>query len=579
MNLRRLNIEITLYILALVLALSMRLLNLGVTQLSDGEAGWALQALQVAHPNTSGERPAFGPQPAYVFLTGATFIVFGDSNFAARFWPALTGSLLVLLPCFFRRELGRLPRLILAYGLALDPGLVTISRMIGSPIMALSFGLLALGFWNMRKPILAGILGGLALLSGPAAITGLLGLAITWVVFKLAHRPAFIPDQDSPVEAMPRPALISVAATVLLAGTLFFRYPQGLAAWAETLTAYLQGWASSSVVPASRLIAALLIYEIFPVLFTLVGILRWLVGLSRESGPSPSWPIQSLVWGLIGLVLVLLYPAHQVADLAWVLVPIWVLAAGELGSYLPDFEANPVSLVEAAVLFILSALFWNTLISTSQLEQNPGLSSTAIRLGMLVGILGLAVLTILLVYLGWSWKISRNGLIWGGLAILSFYSISVLWGASQLRLNAPEELWSQPPATDQSGLFTKTLHDLSNWTTGFPQTIDIVSTVDSPSLRWVLRNYTHVRFLPELPVGELPGIIVTRQEESAPALAAAYRGQDFVWWLGTDWMGALPPDFIAWFTYRIAPTRPGVLILWARSDLFPGGVLGSQVTP
>jgi len=104
-----------------------------------------------------------------VLLTGLLFFLFGDSNAIARLWPALAGSLLVLLPWTFRGYLARYPAgriagLVLAFGLALDPGLVAASRLAGGPMLAAGFGLLALGFAYDRRSLPFGILGGLALI-------------------------------------------------------------------------------------------------------------------------------------------------------------------------------------------------------------------------------------------------------------------------------------------------------------------------------------------------------------------------------------------------------------------------------
>ena len=90
---QKLTLEIVLYSLAFLLALFLRLLNLGAAPLSDQEAGWALQALQIARPETAAASQGSGAQPAYVILTGLTFIFLGANDFLARFWPALAGAL------------------------------------------------------------------------------------------------------------------------------------------------------------------------------------------------------------------------------------------------------------------------------------------------------------------------------------------------------------------------------------------------------------------------------------------------------------------------------------------------------
>ena len=147
---RPINLEQALAVLALALALALRFLNLGAAALSDAEARWALQSLALANPSQSTSQLIIGAQPAYIFMTSWLFQLFGGTNFLARFWPALAGWSLVLAPLLFRRQLGRPAALIAAFGLALDPGLVTVSRQAGSPMMALAFDNAGAG--SMEQP-------------------------------------------------------------------------------------------------------------------------------------------------------------------------------------------------------------------------------------------------------------------------------------------------------------------------------------------------------------------------------------------------------------------------------------------
>jgi hypothetical protein len=174
--------------------------------------------------------------------------------------------------------------------------------------------------------------------------------------------------------------------------------------------------------------------------------------------------------------------------------------------------------------------------------------------------------------------------VWGLTVALLLYSTAILWGSAQLRPNQPHELWAQPPGAGQIDLAMATLDDLSNWNTGLGNKIDLVSTVDTPSLRWALRNFPDARFSAEIPAGEMPSVILTGQSADAPALTAAYRGQDFVWWVRPAWEGPLPDEFLDWLTFRKAALGNDYIILWARGDLFPGGtatesIVEPQVAP
>ena len=202
--------ESTFYGLAFLLALGLRLYQLGAAPLSEAEAGWALQALGLAH----GQAVTVGSQPAYILITSQLFSILGDTNFLARFIPALAGSLLIWLPFYFRPWLGdsiNLKRagMVMAFGLAIDPGLVSLSRQAGSLMPAMAFTLLALAGLCSRRMIWAGIFAGLALLSGPPFLQGLLILGIGWGLYRLLVKETVAAkpeagDAEQPVATAPR---------------------------------------------------------------------------------------------------------------------------------------------------------------------------------------------------------------------------------------------------------------------------------------------------------------------------------------------------------------------------------------
>jgi hypothetical protein len=279
----------------------LRLFHLGAAPLGDFEAGWALQALDLAR----GQPFNFGPQPLYVLFTSLAFALLSGSNGLARLLPALAGSSLVLLPLFLRRWTNgttglRQAGLIFAFGVAVDPGLVALSRLAGGLMPALAFSLLAVVLYANRRPILAGIFAGLALLAGPAVLHGALVLAAAWGLSRLLDKSlANAPNPDDTAETIPveesepvfvfsanllRPTLFSAGAVLLLAGTLFLRAPQGLGALVGTLPAYLTGWAQPSGVPALRLLAGLLFYQPLVLVFAVIGLAR---GWMALAAPQP----------------------------------------------------------------------------------------------------------------------------------------------------------------------------------------------------------------------------------------------------------------------------------------------------
>jgi hypothetical protein len=89
-------------------------------------------------------------------------------------------------------------------------------------------------------------------------------------------------------------------------------------------------------------------------------------------------------------------------------------------------------------------------------------------------------------------------------------------------------------------------------------------------LRWVLRDFPNATFTAQPNLDARPTLLITTQDQEIPALADAYRGQDFAWRAYPGWTGDLPPNLPAWLTFREAPVIYDQVILWARADLFPG---------
>ncbi len=572
-------LEQSLYVLALGLALLVRLVNLGAAPLSDAEANLALQALDIASAKSVA---GVAPHAAYLSLTAATFALFGSTNFLARVWPALVGASLVLSPYFVRRLLGRDAAMLMAFGLALDPGLVATSRLGVGAAMAAGFLALALGLaWSGRMTA-SGILAALALLSGSAFWQGMLSLLLGLVIFRWWTR-SHVPFTPGDAEAVNSPqavrrALISGGITLILCATLFLRFPQGLSALPSSALAYLSGWWQASGVPPMRLLAALGVYQPLAVLFGLIGLGRaWL----RRDGVGQGLSL----WLLAALLLGLLYPGRQVGDGVWILLPVWALAGRELASLLPlsmpsmelplgSINPRLVATLQAILLSLLAALLWMNLEGISRLT--PDLPNYWLRWSSLAGVVALGAVITAFVGLGWTWHVARLGLGWGLCLSLGLYGLSAMWGVSQIRDPGRYELWQLSPSGADVNLLRKTLADLSLWKSGRADSIDVTLAIDAPSLRWALRDYPHLTVVAEglpLAVSTSASIVITPQAEEQPTLSAAYRGQDFVWWRSPAWQGALPPAFPRWLTTRHAPLQEARVILWARSDLFPGGAL------
>lgn len=578
MNNRPLTLEHILYALALALGLGLRFLNLGALPLSDLEAEWALQALQAAR----GLRPAIGPNPAYVHLTAVLFFVFEATNFLARFWPALAGSALVAAPWFLRGRLGRLPALILAFGLAIDPGLSALSRQAGGPMLAVACFVLAALAWTDGRRVAAGLLAGLALLSGPSLWFGLAGLALAWALTALTggKAPAREGEYSRGQEADAGPESVrfeglGLAAswalgTVLVVGSLLFLSPKGLAAFAASAWAFLSGLWTPSGAPLWQPMLALPAYELLPLGFGLAGLVRGFI--KKDDLLS----IRLGFWALAALLLVVVYPARQIGDLAWALLPLWALAAGEINRHL-DFEGRNLWALAGVITLVIVLLVFGWLelaaLTTMDLSQNTAI----MRMWLLLAVALLIGLALALVGMGWSKDTARLGGVWGGLAMLLAFTIAAATGATGIRQPRTWELWQAQPRPSRLDVLVRVANQISRLNTGYEAQLPLtIAGLDSPALAWSFRDWP-VTTVAALAPEATPDLVITPMGDLS--LTADYRGEALALQEATDWRAATSSDWLNWFVYRQVPVMYEDVILWVRSDLMLDGQGLPATTP
>ncbi len=558
MTYRHFKYEGWLYALAFLLALGLRLIQLGAMPLTDAEAAPALQALHI----TQGLKPALAPHPFYILSTSILFFLYGGgTNFLARLIPALIGSLFVFAPLLFANRLKPRSSLILAFFIALDPGLTALSRQAASSIFAIVFFVFTLASLNKNKSNLAGFFAALFLLSGSSIWPGLLGLGISWAIFQAFKRPQLSTSELQPSSFfnLYPSTFAAFLITFLAAGTLLFIAPKGLSSALASISAYFNSWVTPSNVPALRVFLSLLVYQPLAFLLALIAIVRgWANGIRRI--------IFLSIWFLVSLLLVVFLPGRQISDLAWTLLPLLLLASIELAR---NFNIFPEERSEVAGVVFLTAFIWvfAWLDFSSMVWFPSNTSDYLLRFWLLIGSLFLMGLSLVLVAAGWSIRTARLGGVWGLVIALGVLSLGGTLGSAGLRGHAFPELWWSPAIPMQADLLKNTVRNISEMGMGDDTSAPVVIVgVDSAALEWTLREHD-VQVVDALDAGTSPYFVITPFEMD-PVLVAAYRGQDFSWRQTPIWDAAFPTDWIRWITLREMPQAGETIILWARDDLF-----------
>lgn len=543
--------------LALLLALGIRFYQLGFPPLNDDEARLALQAWKVAQ----GLRPSLDSQVLYVHSTAALFFVFGPYDFLARFWPALTGSLLVLLPWAFRQQMGERVALLLAFLLALDPGMVALSRQ-ANAWMPVLFSLgMAWITWERGQRSWAGIFTALALLGGRPFWEGLLFLLIGMLLQRLLNVKSPLYGAKDLGHALP-----SFLSTLVLGGTLFFLSPAGFGATWNAPLELIQTWTKPQA-PLSQMFLVLIGYELLPLLLA-IGFLLIQDGEER-------WKIFTGVT----FALPLLFPGHTPNSWMWFLVCILFLTARALGLFLE--KSLPLSWstgLSGLVAILLLGFVALNLIGIAANPTHP-INAQPIRLyGILplpplrflaiLGALLVLAASLLLIGLEWGRQTASQALLTGVVLLLGIYTLGSTWSVTALRFPDGIELWSTAQGPAQAKLLEQTVSDLSLWHSGhrFGEKIVLAGWPEPPaSLVWLLRRHP-LAFSQTIQLDGNSTLLITPAVtgEVAPV---PYRGQDFLWQRSPSWeMGTT--DILQWLFFRRLPLKQEMLILWAHSDLF-----------
>lgn len=336
-----------------LLALLLRLANLGAAPMSPAEAVQAMAALDLAA--SRGALPAAGVSPLLLNLHWLIFSLAQANEPWARLLPALAGSAIVLLAYGLRAELGRLGALAAALLLALSTTLVFWSRSATGESLALLAGMmLIVGLAGWRRGSgrgwalwLAAALA-LLLLSAPIGYSILLAAA---PLAAIALAPA---GERRPAAAGLATAGLAFAALLLLGATGLFFQPGGLAAMAELPAAWLAGWRGAESLLG--LAASLLWLEPLTLLLGLAGLV---VGLRRRN-----WLAQGLgLWLAVAFGLLLLRAGRTPADAAVLTLPLALLGGLALQAaldslHLEEQRAEGVALLVAGLVILASIAVW-----------------------------------------------------------------------------------------------------------------------------------------------------------------------------------------------------------------------------
>jgi uncharacterized protein (TIGR03663 family) len=617
-----LTLETVLYAVIVIVAVALRLSNLGLVPLSNAEAGQALSGLELYR----GGVPAGDYSPLLLTLNTLSFLLFGVSDASARLAPMLFGSVLVILPLTLRRRVGPVVCLVAAALLAISPTAVFLSRTLNSEIAVATASLLIFaGFFNWtedgQRRWLWLLAAGLAILpvAGPMAyavivVFGLIvllryplfkalwaeGLAKTAAQPAAQVRPPGEPDGASPdreigldeagadrstaarkpdglqqqtdrrdensINRNLRDAGIFFAVTLLLLATAATFNFSGLGVATTFFVDWLNNFGGQVGPEAGfNAIFLLTIYEPLVLLAGLSGIA--LAILRRD---------------LLGLLLVIWFAGLLVLDVVMggrpngsvilPLVPLVFLAAFALAELWEGLRLWGTWGNEGALLLtglVITVFAYIGL--TGWLERPCTPEDTICQYSWLQAGAALVLFLVVVFFFGFmsDGAAALRGAALAGTVIGLLATISVGW---RLNFGPLMDLGYQPlagvPASTGLVQLTETLADESESRVGDATLLDVAWVGPaSPALAWRLRDYRHLSQTNSL-LDAPATAIITPASDRELAADQPYIGQDFA--LDAIWspVGLPPKQLVEWLIYRHMNERPqgNTAVLWLRVE-------------
>ncbi|MCL5999829.1 MAG: TIGR03663 family protein [Chloroflexi bacterium] len=360
--------EKALYLLFIVIAIVTRFWDLGARVMSHDESLHTYFSYNLATGKGFAHTPLMHG-PFLFHITALSYFLFGDNDFTSRIPPAIFGIVLVALPYFFRRWLGKSGALCASFALLISPSILYHARYIRQEEFILVWTLLTvLCTWRYLQDRQAGWLIGLAVVLAFHATdksTSFLTVAL-FVAFlaPLALLQLYMTRQRWS-DVGRAVAFAGVLAVAMLAASIIFESLGGLLANALGLKSVVSQLNPLTLTfDARSLVYAAAIALL--ALFTTVGlivVLRYFFGawLRFASAAAPAF---NLLVVLVTTTMLMASPAMLL-----VLNPIWRLTTG-------------AELVEIKLLGDMANLANNPTVIASMFSLSAALIAISIAIGV-----------------------------------------------------------------------------------------------------------------------------------------------------------------------------------------------------
>ena len=189
-------------------------------------------------------------------------------------------------------------------------------------------------------------------------------------------------------------------------------------------------------------------------------------------------------------------------------------------------------------------------------------------------IIAAAIIVIVFFALLWTWndEVAQKSLIVGALILLVFLGWSTAWWLSRSGAGDTRERWYTQAADDDLISLSATAKELSWQIANSGSDVQILSTIEDPSLRWYLRDFPNL-IMAEARLSSIGNTLIIGRLEENPELENEYLGTDFGYHRSNTDHALEVGEALRWWLFHESPipVNEERAILWVRADLVKSG--------
>lgn len=545
-----------LMLIILVLALLVRFIGISEMPFTVDDAQLAADALAIANNGSIGSSSL----PAYTGFTSLLFYVFGSSNFVARIVPVFAGVSIVYAAFLIMKRYNNRVAIFFAVALALDWILVSMSRQINTPLIALAAVYWAYHFYQEGKLSLSGLFLGIAFLGGYSFWVFLLGLLVIFLIARLRKvevKNIFLKHSYYEQKEWIKFVLVFLV-TVVVISTGFFLNPTGLGNIGSGLLHFFKLFLNPYQLPFYHSLYIVLKHMFLPLIGTLVFVFINLKDHRADFNVNLIWIV------LFGLIMTMLMGRNDLGLATIIVIPLWAFTAQWLSCIALEIEDKKALKVGAiALLIVLMTYVGMTLSGLS--KSSPGNSHfVPLSIAALAGVL----LIVVLIWLGSLVFETHQSLVLFASAlvlVLAVVSIGQTFNSlkentleTQLSLNHGPVLLANTSQLSSLDVFES--YGLINNEEATIRTEGI-----NQDLRWILRDY-------KVNKASLNPELIISASEKLPNFSEPYRGMRVEYSRTIPWQGM---NFQTLLKSLISPIKNWQIegaFFWAQTKLFSGAI-------